>query len=187
MDWYSIVKFLHVVSAMVWLGGGFTLLLLALLADRAGDSEGMMQVMQWVGRIGNRLFMPASLLTLVFGAILCWFWAGFSDLWIVIGLAGYFVSFCIGVLVFKPSADRMKEMLAREGISPAAIASARRILQIAKFDYTVMLIIVSAMVLKPSASDTPILAGMALAFAAGCVLALGGLRQVRMAAAPAAA
>ncbi|TIV31179.1 MAG: hypothetical protein E5V96_30475, partial [Mesorhizobium sp.] len=28
MDWYSIVKFLHVVSAILWVGGGFVLFLL---------------------------------------------------------------------------------------------------------------------------------------------------------------
>ena len=35
MDWYSIVKFLHVAFAVVWVGGGFTIMLLAVRADRA--------------------------------------------------------------------------------------------------------------------------------------------------------
>lgn len=39
MDWYSIVKFLHVVTAILWVGGGFVLFLLGMLAERAGNIE----------------------------------------------------------------------------------------------------------------------------------------------------
>ncbi|WP_292091826.1 hypothetical protein [Mesorhizobium sp.] len=48
-----------------------------------------------------------SMLTLAFGLIMCWFSVGFSDLWILIGLAGYATTFCIGMFIFKPTADRM--------------------------------------------------------------------------------
>ena len=41
MDWYSIVKFLHIASATLWVGGGFALMLLAVRADRAGNIEGV--------------------------------------------------------------------------------------------------------------------------------------------------
>ncbi|PWK63551.1 DUF2269 family protein [Aminobacter sp. AP02] len=105
MDWYSLVKFLHVVAAVVWVGGGFALMLLAVRADRAGNVDGMLQAMRSVGELGNKLFAPTSLVTLVLGLIMCWFWVGFSDLWIIIGLAGYVTTFLIGTLVFKPAAD----------------------------------------------------------------------------------
>ncbi|TGR94949.1 DUF2269 family protein, partial [bacterium M00.F.Ca.ET.191.01.1.1] len=85
MDWYSIVKFLHVVSATLWVGGGFALFLLGLLAERAGNVEGKLQAMRATGQLGNRYFAPMSMLTLLFGLIMCAFWVGFSDLWILIG------------------------------------------------------------------------------------------------------
>ncbi|TIW14722.1 MAG: DUF2269 family protein, partial [Mesorhizobium sp.] len=131
MDWYSIIKFLHVLSAILWVGGGFTLMVLAVRADRAGNIEGMLQAMRATGELGNRFFAPMSMLTLAFGLIMCWFWVGFSALWILIGLAGYATTFCIGMFIFKPTADRMAGMIAKDGVTPAALAQGQRILNAA--------------------------------------------------------
>lgn len=177
MDWYSLVKFLHVVAAVLWLGGGFALMLLAVRADMAGDTAGTLQAMGAVGQLGNRLFMPASLMTLLFGLIMCIFWVGFSDLWIMIGLAGYATTFLVGTLIFKPTADRMGGMIAKEGVTPAVLDVGRRILRVARFDYSVMLIIVADMVLKPTASDTGILVAMLLVLALGSFAAFVPSRE----------
>ena len=178
MDWYSIVKFLHVVSAILWVGGGFTLMVLAVRADRAGNIEGMLQAMRATGELGNRFFAPMSMLTLAFGLIMCWFWVGFSDLWILIGLAGYATTFCIGMFIFKPTADRMAAMIARDGVTPAALAQGQRILSAARLDYSVMLVIIADMVLKPTLNDVTILGCMALVLTTGIALALGGTRRL---------
>ena len=177
MDWYSIVKFLHVAAAVLWVGGGFALMLLAVRADMAGNVERTLNAMGAIGELGNRLFMPASVLTLLFGLIMCWFWVGFSQLWIVIGLAGYATTFLVGTMIFKPTADRMGEITAREGMTPAVLAEGRRILRVARFDYAVMLIIVADMVLKPTAADTAILAAMLAVLLLGTLAAFGPARQ----------
>ncbi|TIO09790.1 DUF2269 family protein [Mesorhizobium sp.] len=178
MDWYSIVKFLHIVSAILWVGGGFTLMVLAVRADRAGNIEGMLQAMRATGELGNRFFAPMSMLTLAFGLIMCGFWVGFSDLWILIGLAGYATTFCIGMFVFKPTADRMAGMIAKDGVTPAALAQGQRILSAARLDYSVMLVIIADMVLKPTLNDVTILGCMALVLTTGIALALGGARRL---------
>lgn len=176
MDWYSIVKFLHVLAAVVWVGGGFMLMLLAVRADRAGDIPATIQAIRAAGDLGGKLMVPSSLLTLVLGLVMCWFWVGFSELWIVIGLVGYAATFLIGTLIFKPTADRLSAMIATEGATPAALAEGRRILKVARFDYALMLVIVADMVLKPTAADTAILTAMALVMLAGAAAAFGGLR-----------
>ncbi|TIP11978.1 DUF2269 family protein [Mesorhizobium sp.] len=178
MDWYSIVKFLHIVSAILWVGGGFTLMVLAVRADRAGNIEGMLQAMRATGELGNRFFAPMSMLTLAFGLIMCGFWVGFSDLWILIGLAGYATTFCIGMFVFKPTADRMAGMIAKDGVTPAALAQGQCILSAARLDYSVMLVIIADMVLKPTLNDVTILGCMALVLTTGIALALGGARRL---------
>jgi len=183
MDWYSIVKLLHVLSATLWVGGGFTLMMLAALADRAGNIQGTLQAMRATGELGNRFFAPMSMLTLAFGLIMCWFWVGFSPLWILIGLAGYATTFCIGIFVFKPTADRMAAMIARDGVTPAALACGQRILRAARFDYAVMLVIITDMVLKPTLHDFAILACMVLVLAGGATLALGRPRRMAASAA----
>jgi uncharacterized membrane protein len=178
MDWYSIIKFLHIVSATLWVGGGFILMVLAVHADRAGNIEGMLQAMRATGELGNRFFAPMSMLTLAFGLIMCWFWVGLSDLWILIGLVGYATTFCIGMFIFKPTADRMAGMIAKDGVTPAALAQGQRILGAARLDYSVMLVIIADMVLKPTLNDVTTLACMALVLATGIALALGGARRL---------
>ncbi|MDG4883610.1 DUF2269 family protein [Mesorhizobium sp. WSM4884] len=178
MDWYSIVKFLHVVSAILWVGGGFVLFLLGMLAERAGNTEDKLQAMRASGELGGRFFAPMSMLTLIFGLVMCGFWVGFSDLWIIIGLAGYATTFSIGMLIFKPTGERMGAMVAKEGVTPAVLAIGQRMMNWARFDYAVMLVIIADMVLKPTLHDIGILAGMAVVVAAGAALALGGSRQL---------
>lgn len=173
MDLYSIVKFLHVLFAVVWVGGGFAIMLLAIRADRAGDIDGMLRTMRATGELGNRLFLPASLLTLLSGLVLCWFWLGFGDLWVVIGLAGFFTTAMIGSTIFKPTADRMSRMIAADGVTPGALAVGRGMLRIARLDYTIMLIVLADMVLKPTSGDSAILAAMAVALFAGLYAAFG--------------
>ena len=177
MDWYSLVKFLHVLAAVLWVGGGFALMMLSVRADMAGDVQRTLSAMGAVGELGNRLFMPASVLTLLFGIIMCWFWVGFSELWIIIGLAGYTTTFLIGTMIFKPTADRMGEIIARDGMTPAVLDVGRRILRVARFDYTVMLIVVADMVLKPTSGDTGILAAMVVLLVIGAVAAFAPARQ----------
>lgn len=183
MDWYPIVKFLHVVAALLWVGGGFTLIMLGARADRAGDTEGLLRTMRAIADLGNRLFMPSSLATLLLGLVMCWFWVGFGDLWIVIGLAGYLVTLLVGVLVFKPTADRLMTMIAADGPTPAAIAQARRIVRVARFDYSVMAVVIADMVLKPTIADTAVLAAMGMIVLAGAAFAFGGFGQREEAAA----
>jgi len=178
MDFYSVVKFLHVVCAILWVGGGFVLFLLGMMAERAGNIPDKLQAMRASGQLGGRFFAPLSMLTLAFGLVMCGFWVGFSDLWIVIGLVGYATTFSIGMLVFKPTGERMGAMIAAEGVTPAVLAVGQRMMGWARLDYVVMLVIVADMVLKPTLRDVGILAGMALVVAAGAALAFGGSRRM---------
>ncbi|SFO47001.1 Predicted integral membrane protein [Mesorhizobium sp. NFR06] len=178
MDWYSIVKFFHIVSAVLWVGGGFVLFLLGVLAERAGNIEDKLQAIRASGQLGGKFFAPMSMLTLVFGLIMCGFWVGFGDLWIVIGLVGYATTFSIGMLVFKPTGERMGAMIANEGVTPVALASGQRMMNWARLDYAVMLVIIADMVLKPTLHDIGILAGMVTVIALGAALAFGGSRQM---------
>jgi uncharacterized membrane protein len=178
MDWYSIVKFLHIVSAVLWVGGGFVLFLLGVLAERAGNIEDKLQAMRASGQLGGRFFAPMSMLTLVFGLVMCGFWVGFGELWIVIGLVGYATTFSIGMLIFKPTGERMGAMIAEQGVTPAVLAIGQRMMNWARLDYAVMLVIIADMVLKPTLHDIGILAGMVMVVALGAALAFGGSRQM---------
>jgi hypothetical protein len=127
--------------------------------------------------LGGRLMVPASLLTLVFGLVMCWFWVGFSDLWIIIGLAGYAATFLIGLLYFKPTSEKVAAMVARDGITPAALQDGKAMLRVARFDYAVMLVVIADMVFKPTSADTVLLTAMAAVLLAGAAAAFGSRGQ----------
>ncbi|MBN9232463.1 MULTISPECIES: DUF2269 family protein [Phyllobacteriaceae] len=170
MDWYPIVKLLHVVAATIWVGGGFTMILVGTLADRANDQETLMALLKATAKLGKLLFMPSSLATLVSGLIMTSVWTGFSELWVIIGLCGYAAAFVTGTFVLKPWTQKIAAMLARDGITPAAVALGRRTLRFGKFDYIVMAIVVADMVLKPTLHNTGELTAMAVLMIGGAVV-----------------
>ena len=69
MTLYELFLLLHVVTAIIWLGAGFVLTLLILKAERAGNVEGQGEIFNDIDWLAPRLFIPASLLTLVFGLL----------------------------------------------------------------------------------------------------------------------
>ncbi|MGE3304467.1 MAG: DUF2269 family protein [Rhizobiaceae bacterium] len=169
MDWYSIVKFLHITAAIVWLGGGFMLIIMGIRAQRSGDPQQLMYHLRNTAALGVVLFMPASMLTLVFGLVLSLLWTGFSDLWIIIGLVGAGMTFLTGALFIKPVGDRIAAMMEKDGVTPAVQMEGAKLLRIAKFDYTVMIVVIADMVLKPGESDPAILAAMAAVTVVGAL------------------
>ena len=154
------------------------LFLLGVLAQRAGNVEEKLQAMRASGQLGGRFFAPMSMLTLVFGLIMCGLWIGFSDLWIVIGLVGYATTFSIGMFIFKPTGERMGAMIARDGVTPAVLEIGERMMRAARLDYAVMLVIVADMVLKPTVDDIGILAAMVLVVMIGAMMAFGRARRM---------
>lgn len=176
MDVYLVFKLLHVLSAVVWVGGGLCLMVLGLFANSRDDDAEMLHVVESVAFMGNRWFMPASLLTVIFGAIATFLGPGFGELWILLGLAGFASAFVTGTFVFKPQSEKLVALIA-DGRQAEAVSIGRRLLNVAKFDYTVMFLVITDMVLKPGLHDIPVLAVMAVVLAGGLWLLFTGARK----------
>lgn len=177
MDWYIVAKFLHIVSAIMWLGGGFSLTMLAMRADRANDDADLIKVIQQVVYLSPRVIVPASAATLVFGVIMVWLGQSFSDLWIVLGLAGFALTFGFGVGVIKPATEKMAEAIARDGLTEEVLVRARKLIQHVKCDMVLLYTIVADMVLKPTMDDVAVLTAMAAVLAVAAFLFLGAGRR----------
>jgi hypothetical protein len=176
MDWYLYAKLLHIVFATFWIGGGMAMILLGIAAAIARDDDRLIHVVQQVVFLAERMFIPSSVLTVIFGATMAWMIQGFGELWIILGLAGFAATFCTGVFLIKPASDRVAAMVAKDGRTPAAAAICRHILRISIFDYVMILLVVVVMVLKPTGDDTILLGVMAAILAIGALLAFGGWR-----------
>lgn len=176
MDAYAIVKYLHVLFVVIWLGGGFGLVVLGAHAERARNDAELAHVVQNVIFMSTRVFVPAAVLALICGLTMVWLNWSFATLWVLIGLGGFALTFITGIAVLKPRSDRVGELIKKEGVSPAVVEQSRHILWIAQFDFVMLFVIVADMVLKPGPQNYVTLVIMAAVVIIGGVLFLGRLR-----------
>lgn len=183
MDVYTVFKFLHVLCALAWVGGGMTLLAASIMATRSKDDRGLFAGLDIMNRLGKTWFIPTSFLTVVFGAITATVGGMWGDLWVILGLVGFASTFLTGMLLLEPEGRKIGALIDK-GEMVDAVAAGKRLLTIGKFDYTVMLMVIVDMVLKPGWTDFAVLAGMAVIVALGAAVFLGPV-LVRTPAAPA--
>src|SRR5215218_2093962 len=106
--WYFVFKTVHVLAAIVWLGGGAVLVTLAVLAQRRNDRAYLAQIARQAGFCGERIFAPAGLVVVAMGiAMMIDGDLEWSRFWVVAGLVGYAITFVVGVAVLSPTAKKV--------------------------------------------------------------------------------
>jgi uncharacterized membrane protein len=150
MNATDILKFAHVLAAVIWVGGGFMLQVLLARSRKLGP-ETMNHFTSAAEWTSNRIFMPASFAALVFG--IATVIAGDYDwgsTWISVGFAGFVVSALIGMAILGPTSKKLKELGPQRGPNdPVVTQLARRIDRAGKVDLVVLLVVVFFMVVKP--------------------------------------
>ena len=150
-QWYFVYKMLHVGAAVIWVGGGLFLALIALLAELADDDDQLLQIGHWAETVAGRLFPVMSFVVLGFGFAMAeklnW---SYTQFWLLFGLIAWGVSAATGILFLGPEAKRLNREAAEHGPkSPQVQARLRRILLVARVDVALMFLIVFDMVAKP--------------------------------------
>jgi uncharacterized membrane protein len=151
--WYALFKAVHVIFAVIWIGGGFVLTLLGIIAERKNDPNEIAVVARQAATVGLKVFAPAGLIVFLMGIAMMlntnWGWGKF---WIVAGLIGYATTFLTGLLVLDPLAKRIDASVQANGAThPETIALVKRILLIVRFDMALLFVVVADMVTKPFA------------------------------------
>jgi uncharacterized membrane protein len=90
--------FLHVLGAVAWVGGGLTLILVAMATMRRADPAAVVDFGQTMAYVGPRLFAPSVILVAITGVwmvltISAW---DFGQLWVLIGIGCLLLAFAIG-------------------------------------------------------------------------------------------
>ncbi len=152
-NWYSVFKAVHVLFAVIWVGGGVTIMIHAIRAQTARDPDGIVTVAKQAAFMGEKVFAPIGLVTFLMGIAMMintsWGWGHF---WIVFGLIGYAATFIVGVSILSPLAKRIDQSAEQNGpTAPETLALIDRIMLIARFDVAVLLLVVLDMVTKPFA------------------------------------
>lgn len=152
-DWYPIFKWLHVTLVVFWVGGGLTITILALRAERSANPHDIAHLADQAGFVGEKFFAPAGLLVFLAGIAMVlnadYDWGQF---WIVAGLVGYVATFVTGVAFLSPTGKKIKALSAEKGVEhPETQALFHKILLVARVDVAVLLLVVADMVTKPFA------------------------------------
>lgn len=141
----------HLLAAVVWVGGGATVQVLAVLATRSKQAEHMARFAREAELVGMRVFLPASLLVLGFGFALVeeghW---GYDQFFVQLGLAGSGASAAVGIFFLGPEAGRIAKAIEAHGVeSPEAQGRLRRIFLVSRVELLVLLAVVFVMAAKP--------------------------------------
>jgi uncharacterized membrane protein len=96
---YEWFKTVHVLAVVMWVGGGVTLTLLALMTIALRDPVRLVQFTRQAAFLGGSYFPPLSLMVVGFGFGLVekgdW---SYDRAWILIGIAGWAASFVVGAV-----------------------------------------------------------------------------------------
>jgi uncharacterized membrane protein len=94
------VHLIHVLSAMVWVGGGLTLMIAGVRVRSSSSPEAIGEFGHTLPYVGLRLLMPSVVLVLVTGVWMVLAGAGgsFSQLWVLLGLGLFGVAFVVGAV-----------------------------------------------------------------------------------------
>jgi uncharacterized membrane protein len=149
---YEIYLALHVVAAVVWVGGDATLTTLGIVFQRRQDAETLAAIGKVGAWIGPRVYTPASFALFALGVALVekgnWGW---GTLWLDLAIAGWAVTAGVGVVYVGPELGRIdRDATAHGHRSPQVERRIRRLFAIFRFDTALLILIVVDMAAKPS-------------------------------------
>jgi len=150
-SWYEVFKSIHVLAAVIWLGGGAIITILAWKAQRTKDYGQLLQIGKQAEWLSMRVFVPASLTVLAMGIVLMhkgdW---GYDHFWVLFGLIAWGVSFLVGATFLGPEAGRLSKLIEAKGPEdPEVIARLNRVIAVARADIVLVLLVAADMVAKP--------------------------------------
>ena len=149
---YNTLKFIHIVSVIVWIGGMIMLTVLNRRLAKSGPPEVVRALGQQSGALSMTLFLPAVLITVITGIGLVQVGRlGFGQKWILWGIIGAVVSFVVGGVLTGGTARKLAQQMARGEVDAAQVAAVQRRIMVFVFvNLLVLLSIVWAMVFKPN-------------------------------------
>lgn len=150
MSAYSALLFVHIVCAVIWVGGAFALQVLAFLVSRTGDQLELARLLRHFEVIGSRVFVPVATLLFIAGAAMTLQAWSFGNTWIAVAVALWVLSAVAGAAYLGPRAKRVGELFDAEGpSSEAGRALMNRLFLVSRLELLSFAIIIALMVFKP--------------------------------------
>jgi uncharacterized membrane protein len=146
-QWYLSI---HILAAVLWVGGAFTIQLFAIRAVRADDGPRLATLTSEIEWVGTRLFIPSSLVLVIMGFLLINEGNYDYELWLVFPIVVWIASFVAGAGFLGPQSGKLSKDIDAYGMdSPQARGRLTRILTISRIELVLLLLVVLDMALKP--------------------------------------
>jgi uncharacterized membrane protein len=147
---YQVYLAVHILTAVIWVGGGAAVHVFAVRAVKASSGERLATFSADAEWMGTRIFTPASLVLIVFGFLLIHEGNWDYKFWIVFPIVVWVASFISGASFLGPESKRLKTAIEREGVdSPEVRQRVERIMLVSRLELGFLILVVLDMALKP--------------------------------------
>ena len=147
---YQLLLFVHIICAVIWVGGAVYAQLLALRVARSSDPSELPHLARHVEFIGTRVFLPAAVLLFVAGAAMTLQRWSFGQTWIAVAVALWVVSAVVGSVYLGPRVRRAAELFEIEGpTSRAGRELIDRLFIVSRLELIGFAVIIALMTFKP--------------------------------------
>jgi len=149
---YNVLKFIHVLSVIAWVGGVACLAVLIWRVRRERNRRILAALLQQATTYGQMVPGPASGLVLLSGlGMVGMAGIGFTTLWVLLGYAGILLHGIIGAVFIRKRTMELARLASTDGADDQSLAEAGGKLWTVQLIYlAIMALVVGAMVLKPT-------------------------------------
>lgn len=148
---YEWLLAIHILAAILWIGGGVMLHLIFVRTRSAGDTQTLSRLLTNGEWLGKAFFGPLSgiLLLAGIGLVLKGPW-GFTDPWVIVGLVGFAASGLLGAVFLQKPATQAQQVLGEKGLADPEVGRLiDRVFLLSRIDTVILVLVVLDMTLKP--------------------------------------
>lgn len=152
LTWYGLLKVVHLLSVVVWIGGVIAITTVTWSLLRARDRATLSAWLPHTARYGQRIAAPASLLVLLSGiAMVVVGRLQPPGLWIQLGFFAILLHFVYGATVLRKQARTLVPLLVGPSTDDVRIAKAGKRMVASNAIYLLLMAsAIAVMVLKPT-------------------------------------
>ena len=149
---YGFLKFLHVLSVIVWVGGVGALSVVAWRLKGERNRDVLAALIRQGSLYAQRVAGPASFIVLLTGPMMVGMAnIGFGTFWVLWGFAGLTAHFWIGATALRIRSKTLLQLASTSAVDePALLLASRRLWSAQLVYFAIMAAVVAVMVLKPT-------------------------------------
>lgn len=148
---YQIYLGVHVLAAVLWVGGDITLTTLGIKYERTADGPTLAALGKMGAWIGTRIYTPTLFVVFAFGVgLMVEANVDWGQFWVIFPIVGWTIAATVGVGFVGPELGRIDEAAQRSGPDSEEVQRrVKRLFMVFRFDTALLMMIVLVMAIKP--------------------------------------